>query len=151
VVWHYRAGVACRTRFSPRNEKLLWLEKTAGASRSRFDLDAVRVPAQYPNQTALGRRRVNPLGKNPGDVWELPKVTSGAGRSSPERVAHPAQMPLALAQRVIVSCSRPLDLVLDPFGGSGTTAVAAVRAGRRTVHFELRTDFLAIAAERLQR
>jgi adenine-specific DNA-methyltransferase len=150
VVWHYRAGVACRKRFSPRNEKLLWLVKDPG--EYVFDLDAVRcTQVRYPNQRSRGRSRSNPNGKNPSDVWEIPKVTSGAGRSSPERTAHPAQMPLAVAERVIRACSRPGDLVLDPFGGSGTTALAALSLHRRVLSADSERDYVDLARSRLAR
>jgi hypothetical protein len=64
-----------REELSPRNEKLLWCVKDPDAYT--FNLDAIRDPdVAYPNQTRRGRRRCNPLGKNPGDVWQIPKVTS---------------------------------------------------------------------------
>jgi adenine-specific DNA-methyltransferase len=94
VVWRYENGVACRWRLSPRNEKLLWLVRDPDVYH--FDLDAIRDPLiRYPNSRRNGRPRYNPLGKNPGDVWNIAKVQ--AGRASPERTAHPAQMPIELA------------------------------------------------------
>jgi adenine-specific DNA-methyltransferase len=150
VVWHYRAGVACRKRFSPRNEKLLWLVKNPNVYA--FDLDAVRCrDVRYPNQRRHGRLRCNPAGRNPSDVWEIPKVTAGAGRASRERTAHPAQMPLELAERVVRACSRPGDVVLDPFAGSGTTAVAALLHGRNVIAIELDPTYSAIAEQRVAR
>jgi adenine-specific DNA-methyltransferase len=149
VVWNYGAGVAARNSFSPRNEKLLWYVKSRDGYY--FDLDSVRDPdVKYPGQKRNGRLRVNPLGKNPSDVWQIPKVTSGASRSSRERTPHPAQFPLALAERVIRACSPEGGLVLDPFLGSGTTAVAARRLGRVTIGFDLRADYLDIAVSRLE-
>jgi adenine-specific DNA-methyltransferase len=148
VVWHYRAGVACRKRFSPRNEKLLWMVNDP--SDYSFDLDAVRLTdLRYPNQRRHGRLRCNPSGRNPTDVWEIRKVTSGAGRASSERTPHPAQMPLELAERVIRACSRPGDVVLDPFAGSGTTAVAATTNGRNAIAIEIDPTYVEIAQRRL--
>ena len=148
VVWYYRAGVACRRRFSPRNEKLLWLVKDP--HNYVFDLDAVRSSdVRYPAQRRHGRLRCNPNGRNPADVWEIPKVTAGSGRKSLERTAHPAQMPVELAERVIRACSRPGDVVLDPFAGSGTTAVAAVACGRRAIGVERSREYAEIAVQRL--
>ena len=146
VVWRYENGVACRRRLSPRNEKLLWL--VSDESSYRFDLDAIRDPdVRYPNQRRNGRLRCNPRGKNPTDVWYIPKVT--AGRASPERTSHPAQMPLALAERIILACSQPGELVCDPFVGSGTTSVAAMRLGRRSIGIERDPEFADIARRRL--
>ena len=154
VVWNYGAGVATKRRFSPRNEKFLWLVKSI--DQYTFNLDEVRDPnVKYPNQRKNGRLRVNPLGKNPTDVWQFPKVTTGQGmtgqRASPERTKHPAQFPTSVIERIVKACSNPEDLLLDPFIGSGTTAEVAIRQGRRAIGFEINADYLDIAAERLER
>jgi adenine-specific DNA-methyltransferase len=146
VVWRYESGVPHRRRLTPRNEKLLWL--VSDPRSYTFNLDAVRDPdIRYPNSLKNGRLRCNPLGKNPGDVWHVPKVT--AGRASPERTSHPAQMPLALAERIILACSHPGGLVLDPFAGSGTTLLAAIRHDRRAIGIERHPTYAAIARRRL--
>lgn len=150
IVWNYGAGVAARKSFSPRNEKFLWFLKDP--ARFTFNLDAVRDPdVKYPNQKKNGKLRCNPLGKNPGDVWALPKVTSGANRSSAERMPHPAQFPEAVIERVMLASTNPGDLVLDPFMGSGTTAAVAAKLGRLCVGFELRADYLKTAMARVDR
>lgn len=148
VVWSYGAGVAAKNSFSPRNEKFLWYLKDR--SNYVFNLDDVRDPdVKYPNQMKNGKLRCNPLGKNPGDVWALPKVTSGRNRSSVERMPHPAQFPEAVIERIILASSNPGDLILDPFLGSGTTAAVASRLGRLCVGFELRSDYVATAMKRV--
>lgn len=149
VVWNYGAGVASRKNFSPRNEKFLWYVKDSG--EYTFNLDDVRDPdVKYPNQKKNGKLKCNPLGKNPTDVWQFPKVTSGARRSSKERTPHPAQFPLAVIDRIVKACSNPDDVILDPFIGSGTTAEAALRNGRSVVGFELEAEYVDIASERLE-
>lgn len=150
VVWQYGAGVAAKTSFSPRNEKFLWYVKDF--ERYTFHLDAVRDPdVKYPNQKKNGKLKCNPLGKNPGDVWNFPKVTSGANRSSKERTAHPAQFPVAVIERIVNACSHPGELVFDPFLGSGTTIEAALRHGRCAIGFELNEDYIGIAESRISR
>ena len=154
VVWNYGAGVATKYRFSPRNEKFLWLVKSP--ENYTFNLDEVRDPnVKYPNQRKNGRLRVNQLGKNPTDVWQIPKVTTGQGmtgqRASPERTKHPAQFPVSVIERIVKACSNPNDLLLDPFIGSGTTAEVAIRQGRHAIGFEINSSYLEIAAERLER
>jgi adenine-specific DNA-methyltransferase len=149
VVWHYGAGVAARRAFSPRNEKWLWFLKDP--SRFTFNLDAVRDPdVKYPRQKKNGKLKCNPLGKNPGDVWIIPKVTSGAGRASPERTNHPAQFPLAVVKRIILASSNVEELVLDPFAGSGSTLVASVQTQRRCIGVEIRPDYCALAERRIK-
>jgi adenine-specific DNA-methyltransferase len=150
VVWHYEAGVAAKKFLSPRNEKFLWYVKDA--ANYTFNLDEIRDPnVKYPHQKKNGKLKCNPNGKNPGDVWEIPKITSGTNRSSEERTPHPAQFPLAIIDRIIKATSKPGDLVLDPFMGSGTTAAAALTLGRTVVGFELSAKYCEIAATRLEK
>jgi len=92
---------------------------------------------------------VNPLGKNPSDVWQFPKVTSGTDRASKERTDHPAQFPVAVVERIVRACSNVGDLVLDPFMGSGSTAEVGLRAQRAVVGFEIEPRYVATAARRL--
>ncbi len=63
---------------------------------------------------------------------------------------HPTQKPLALLERIIMASSEPGHLVLDPFMGSGTTGVAAIRLGRKFIGFELKEEFIKVASKRLR-
>jgi adenine-specific DNA-methyltransferase len=149
VVWNYGAGVASRKSFSPRNEKLLWYVRDPQAYF--FDLDPVRDPdVKYPNQKKNGKLKCNPLGKNPSDVWKIPKVTSGTDRASKERTSHPAQFPVALVERVVKSTCPRGGLVFDPFVGSGTTCLVAKQNNRLSVGIDLRSEYLDIAVSRLE-
>lgn len=148
VVWNYAAGVACKKRFSPRNEKLLWYVKDQQCYT--FNLDDVRDPnVKYPNQKKNGKLKCNPLGKNPSDVWQITKVTSGKNRSSVERTPHPAQFPMALVERMLKASSCEGDLILDPFMGSGSTAECALRNNRYVIGFELEEKYIGYAKERI--
>lgn len=150
VVWNYAAGVACKKRFSPRNEKLLWYVKDKKSYT--FNLDAVRDPnVKYPNQKKNGKLRCNPFGKNPSDVWQITKVTSGKNRSSVERTPHPAQFPMELVERMLKASSNTDDVVIDPFMGSGSTAECAIRNGRYVVGFELKSEYIGYAEQRIDR
>ncbi|MBC8234726.1 site-specific DNA-methyltransferase [bacterium] len=148
VVWNYGAGVAGKKFLSPRNEKFLWYVKNK--DNYTFNLDDIRdANVKYPNQKKNGKIKVNPNGKNPTDVWQFPKVTSGKNRASKERTPHPAQFPVAIIERIVKASSNPGELVLDPFIGSGTTAEIALGLGRPVVGFEIRADYCQIAAHRL--
>jgi|SRR5699024_6424921 len=150
LVWNYGAGVAARKSLSPRNEKILWYVKNQ--NDYTFNLDSIRDPnVKYPNQKKNGKIRVNPLGKNPSDVWQIPKVTSGRNRSSKERVNHPAQTPIELFKRIILASSNKDELILDPFIGSGTTAVIAKELDRYCLGFDLNEEYLKIAIERIKK
>ena len=148
IVWNYGAGVAGKLFFSPRNEKFLWYIKNE--QNYIFNLDDVRDPnIKYPNQKKNGKIKVNPNGKNPTDVWQIPKVTSGKNRSSKERTPHPAQFPEAIIERIVKVSSNLEDLVLDPFMGSGTTAVIALKLGRQVLGFEINSHYCQIAGDRI--
>ena len=70
--------------------------------------------------------------------------------NSPERTDHPAQYPEELIERIIKVGTNPGDLVLDPFMGSGTTAVVAKKLGRQYVGYELEKEYIKIAENRLK-
>lgn len=148
VVWNYGAGVAAKKSLSPRNEKLLWYTKDP--ENYIFNLDEIRDPdVKYPHQKKNGKLRCNTIGKNPSDVWQIAKVTSGTDRSSPERAPHPAQFPMDLVNRIVKGFSLPGDLVLDPFLGSGTTAEACLLQDRAVLGFEIRPDYCDYIGRRL--
>lgn len=150
IIWNYGAGVACNKMLSPRNEKILWYLKNA--HKYTFNLDQIRDPdVKYPNQKKNGKLRCNTLGKNPSDVWQIAKVTSGENRSSQERTDHPAQFPTDLIDRMIRGFTKPDDLVLDPFIGSGTTAVSCINNERKCLGFEIRTDYCEMISTRINR
>lgn len=150
VVWVYGAGVSAKRRLSPRNEK--WLFYVRNIQNYTFNIDDIRDPnVKYPNQKKNGKFRCNPLGKNPSDVWEFPKVTTGNNRSSKERTGHPAQFPLGIIERVMKASSNPTDIVLDPFAGSCSAGIAATGLGRIFVGFEIRYDYCQIAVERFEK
>jgi site-specific DNA-methyltransferase (adenine-specific) len=67
-----------------------------------------------------------------------------------ENTEHPNQKPEKLVERVIAASSKPGDLVVDPFLGSGTTAVVARRLGRRYLGFEVEPDWVRVAMKRLR-
>ena len=124
----------------------------AGARDYHFDLDAVRIP--YDAETKKARSRSIFVGKkwlevgyNPKDVWSVARLH----RQDPERAEHPTQKPLEVVERMVLASCPPGGLVLDPFGGSGTTAVASARQGRRCVSFEINPDYCAVARGRLRR
>ncbi len=148
IVWNYGAGVAGKRFLSPRNEKWLWYVKDK--DEYVFNLDDIRdKDVKYPHQKKNGQLRCNTIGKNPSDVWQIAKVTSGDSRSSAERTPHPAQFPVDLITRIVKGCSNKKQLILDPFMGSGTTAEVAIKEDRQVVGFEIKKEYCKIIADRL--
>jgi len=135
VIWWYKdPSGRVSDRFKRKHDTLLFYALSPDAF---FDVDAVRLP--YAAGTLAQARRgtrsfgrpvqVHPLGKLREDVWEVPILNSQAR----ERVGYPTQKPEALLELVLRASSRPGDVVLDPFCGSGTTLAVAARLGRRWV------------------
>ncbi len=148
IVWTFGHGLHAKRRFSGRYEVILWFTK---GDDYIFNLDAVRIPQKYPRKRAFkgakkGQLSGHPLGKNPGDVWEIPNVKA----NHVEKTAHPAQFPVELVERLVLALSNPGDWVLDPFLGSGTTAIAALMHGRRAAGADIVSEYINIARERLR-
>lgn len=87
-------------------------------------------------------RRIKQMGVR-HNVWE---VRPAGG----QQTGHPAVFPVMLAADHIISWSAPGDIVLDPFMGSGTTAVAAIKTGRNYIGFECSAEYCEIAEKRIQ-
>lgn len=136
------------SRFSGRHEVILWYTKGNDYS---FHLDCVRVPQKYPGKKySKGKKKGqfsgNPLGKNPSDVWDIPNVKA----HHPEKTKHPCQFPEALAQRLILALTDEGDVVLDPYLGSGTTALACYLNKRLFRGYEISKDYFSIAKDRIE-
>jgi adenine-specific DNA-methyltransferase len=147
IVWHYEHGLHASRRFSGRYETILWFTK---GDDYYFDLDPVRIPQKYPNKrhyrgTKIGQLSGNPFGKNPGDVWGIPNVKW----NHVEKTVHPCQFPVELVERLVLALTRPGDWVLDPFGGVGSTVLAAVLNQRRGAMAEVVPEYIQIANLRL--
>jgi adenine-specific DNA-methyltransferase len=147
IVWTFGHGEHCKRRLSPRYETLLWFTKTDDYV---FDVDPIRVPQKYPGKKSFrgpraGQFACNPLGKNPGDVWEIPNVKS----AHPEKTMHPCQFPVELIERLVLSLTKPGDLVVDPYCGVGSALVAALKHGRRAAGSDLSAQYVAIARKRI--
>jgi adenine-specific DNA-methyltransferase len=149
IVWTFGHGVHASRRFSGRHETILWFTK---GREYKFDLDAVRVPQKYPGKRHYkgphkGQFSGNPKGKNPSDVWDIPNVKA----NHIEKTEHPCQFPVALVQRLIRALVATGGLVVDPFMGSGTAAVAAVLERRRFAGCDINATYVAIARRRVTR
>jgi len=143
VIWRYTFGQCCKGKFNRGHAHLFYFVKDP--KHFTFNADAIRVPSD--RQLKYDDLRANPKGKLPDDVWTFSRVCG----TFKERVGwHPCQMPVTLLTRIIMACSKPGDVVLDPFAGSGTTLVAAARLGRKWVGVELSEQYAAKALERIR-
>jgi adenine-specific DNA-methyltransferase len=148
IIWSFGHGLHAKHRFSGRHETIMWFSK--GDVSPYFDLDSVRVPQLYPDKRHYkgprkGEISGNPLGKNPGDVWDIPNVKA----HHVEKTEHDCQFPIALAQRLIRALCPEGGTVLDPYAGVASTGCAAVIEGRNFVLAELDSNFHSLGLDRL--
>lgn len=155
IVWHIRnkKPESCRDRFSQKYEPIFMFTKKKNYSSS---LDAVKIPSETfikDKRSRIGER-IEYDGKsvktstylpsqqfaNPGDVWDFTTANLS--------LSHFATYPIPLIERMVLFGSKEGQLVLDPFMGSGTTAIAAKKLGRHYLGIELNPDFIHIAKQR---
>ena len=147
IIWHFEHGLHSRNRLSGRYETINWFTK---GTEYVFNLDPIRVPQKYPNKRHFkgpnrGELSGNPLGKNPGDVWQIPNVKN----NHVEKVDHPCQFPVELIERLVLSLTDVGDWVFDPFLGTGTSIIAAIRHDRKGAGAEIVERYTEIANERI--
>lgn len=153
IIWTFRHGAHTSRRFSGRHETILWYTK---GDTFYFDLDALRVPQIYPGKRHYkgpkkGSWSGNPLGKNPGDVWEIGDVWSipNVKANHVEKTPHPCQFPTALVRRLVAGLCPQGGLVIDPYVGSGTSAIAALLQGCNFSGCDRSEAYIEIARSRL--
>lgn len=117
-------------------------ERVVIASKGRFDRALTAAERHQERLPSEGTAHVDEFMEATTDVWEIPPVSA-------RRVGHPAPFPVELPKRLIELYTYRGDLILDPFMGAGTTAVAAVRTGRHYVGFDTDASYLAIAEQRI--
>jgi site-specific DNA-methyltransferase (adenine-specific) len=156
IVWRYGlGGRAPANAFARKHDVLLFYARGPGNTfhRLRGGLTPAmaakyaHVDARGRYQRAHGRRYYLKGGKPFDSVWDIPSIAPTAR----ERTGYPTQKPLALLERVVGATTDPGALVLDPFVGSGTTAVAAQRLGRRFVAGDCSAQAISVTCSRLER
>lgn len=155
IIWTFGHGLHSKKRLSGRHEIILWFTK---GDEYTFNLDDIRVPQKYPGKThhkgeKKGKISGNPNGKNPSDVWrelvedvwDIPNVKF----NHPEKTAHPCQFPSAIPIRLVKALTNVGDIVMDPFMGSGTSAIASIITDRNFIGGELNSNYFEITKQRI--
>lgn len=159
LVWFYKNKANLGSDWGRSHESILHLRK---AAKTKLNVDEVRVPynshtKKYPDRVQAvtsqyggktGRRdrwQPHPKGAKPRDVFEIPVLCNGMA----ERNEHPTQKPEELVRRMIAGSSNEGDLIVDPFGGSGTTAAMAEKLGRRWIVGDADPRYVGLARRRL--
>jgi site-specific DNA-methyltransferase (adenine-specific) len=156
LIWDRAVGYNERyDSFTPCYEMILVLRKSKEA-RAYFDKDAIRTSydentiKQYLKDKRYkdleARRKHLEKGKYASNILRVPSLKG----SSKEKVGHPSQKPLKLIEMLVLSASREGDKILDPFLGSGTTAVVCQNLNRDFVGIEIEKEYIEIAEKRLK-
>jgi DNA modification methylase len=137
--------------YSEYKNLCVWVKRNGGMGslyRSRHELIAVFKVGTAPhiNNVELGR-----YGRYRTNVWEYPGGNSLHAARGEELALHPTVKPVALVADAIKDCSRPGQIILDVFAGSGTTLLAAERTGRRGFLMELDPLYVDVSLERFER
>lgn len=143
IVWYKpnaSPNLSCRY-FTHSHETLLWAAKSV-KSRHCFNYQAMRHANHGKQMRSLWTFE---RGSDLDDVWAI----STPRPSEKTQGKHPTQKPLALLERVIAASTDESMTVLDPFVGSGTTCIAAMRLGRRSIGIDESAEFLDLARRRI--
>lgn len=129
-------NLSCRF-FTASHETLLWAKKSKKGKHT-FNYEAMKN-GLFPKDF------IKKQGKQMRSVWGIstpPPYEKAHGK-------HPTQKPLALVERIVLASTNPNDVVLDPFLGSGTTGIAALKHGRRFVGIEREQAYFDLAEKRI--
>lgn len=166
IVWYYTFGQNCTRKFNRSHVHVFHFVKDEEQHTFNAQDPLVRVPSA--RALVYGDKRANPTGRLPDDTWILrpQDLRDDAAAFQPmddtwffSRVAgtfkerqgfHGCQMPEQLLGRIVRISSNPGDLVLDPFSGSGTTLAVAKKLGRDWLGFDLSSDYVTYANERIE-
>jgi site-specific DNA-methyltransferase (adenine-specific) len=160
IVWHYKNKANLGDDWGRSHESILHFRKSHDFT---FNVDDVRIPygehtLKYPAhpqaETSQYGKATNkdhiwhphPRGAKPKDVLEIPTTCNGMHEKTP----HPTQKPEELLRKIVLASSSPGDVVIDPFLGSGTTAVVAEQLKRQWKGCDLSAEFCCYAADRIE-
>ncbi|WP_420463862.1 DNA-methyltransferase [Candidatus Palauibacter sp.] len=142
IIWAYDYGARPKTRWPAKHDNILFYVKDL--SNYIFNIDQIeRIPYMAPGLVGPDKAA---RGKLPTDTWWHTIVpTNGA-----ERTGYPTQKPLGILRRIVTASSRPGDIVLDFFAGSGTTGAAAHELGRDFILVDNNPEALEVMAKRFE-
>ena len=142
ITWYETFGANCSDKFNRTSRFLLYFVKDE--KRLVFKPEKFNRPSD--RLTKYNDARANPNGKLWDDVWVgIPRLVSGEERMP----GFPTQLPLGLVLPIIDGCSDEGDNILDPFGGTGTTIIAATMLKRQCMSIELNPAFAEASRARL--
>ncbi len=164
IVWHYKNKANLSNDWGRSHESILHFRKN---KKTRLNVDDIRIPysehtlkypthpqaksSQYGTEENSGKNGYiwtpHPNGAKPKDVIEIPTTCNGMNEKTP----HPTQKPEELLRKIVLASSQPGDIILDPFLGSGTTAVVSEQLGRKWLGCDQSDEYIRYAIERIEK
>jgi site-specific DNA-methyltransferase (adenine-specific) len=141
IIWAYDYGARSKARWPAKHDNILWYVQDPESYVFNFD-EMDRIPYMAPG--LVGEEKAQ-RGKTPTDVW-WHTIVSPTGK---EKTGYATQKPLGILERIVKIHSRPGDLVVDFFAGSGTTGEAAAKNGRRFLLVDNNPEAIQVMAGRL--
>jgi site-specific DNA-methyltransferase (adenine-specific) len=141
IIWAYDYGGRSRSRWSAKHDNILWYAKDPAQYFFNFE-EMDRIPYMAPG--LVGEEKAA-LGKTPTDTW-WHTIVSPNGR---EKTGYPTQKPLGVVNRIVKVHSRPGDLLLDCFAGSGTLGESGATLGRDVILIDSNPEALEVMTRRL--
>ena len=142
IIWAYDYGGRPKNRWPAKHDTILWYAVDPGNYVYNYD-DIDRIPYMAPG--LVGPKKAA-RGKTPTDVW-WNTIVSPTGK---EKTGYPTQKPLKILERIVKVHSKPGDIVVDFFAGSGTTGEAAARNGRDYLLVDSNIEAVRVMARRLE-
>jgi len=140
IIWAYDYGAKAKSRWPAKHDTILVYVKNP--DKYYFDSTAVdREPYMAPGLVTAEKAE---KGKLPTDVW-WHTIVSPTGT---EKTGYPTQKPIGILRRIIQASSKPGDLVLDFFGGSGTTGFVAAQLDRRFILMDRNSEAIEVMRDR---
>jgi site-specific DNA-methyltransferase (adenine-specific) len=143
IIWAYDYGARSTKRWSPKHDTIFWYAKDPAHYTFNFD-EIDRIPYLAPG--LVGPEKAA-RGKTPTDVW-WHTIVSPTGK---EKTGYATQKPLGILERIVKVHSRPGDVLLDFFAGSGSFGEAAAKHGRRFILIDNNPEAIAVMTKRLAR
>jgi site-specific DNA-methyltransferase (adenine-specific) len=142
IIWAYDYGGRTRKRWPPKHDNILWYAKDPKNYIFNYE-EIERIPYMAPG--LVGKEKAA-RGKLPTDTWWHTIVAT----NSREKTGYPTQKPLGILRRMVQASSKPDDVVLDFFAGSGTTGAACLELGRRFILVDNNPQAMEVMSERFK-
>jgi modification methylase len=160
ITWNKRDGfTATKKKFLPEQETILYFVKSG--SEPTFNADNVRIPYESTERIAAAKTKgiikngkrwfPNEAGRLCSDVWHISSERHNLKENGKVKASlHPTIKPMELMERIILASTKPGDIVLDIFAGTGSTLVASKKNNRKFIGIDMKSEYVKVAKKRLR-